>query len=206
MKILRGFVATIVVVCTTAIVAVDRADASAVPLPFPAVGTSFSSFANGTGTIPLHGTSAALFTAGDDVDETFTGTGVTSVNSLKVDFDVDDLLNGTTEKVSISINGFVVGSFTVLDNSGVHSVQTISGSIFFAPIVGNGTYELTMTLEDTVPAGEGSIDFRDGGVFALNGGVHVVAVPEPISFWLFGAGLGAVIAVQRRRSSKARVR
>jgi hypothetical protein len=59
-----------------------------------------------------------------------------------------------------------------------------------------------MTLVDTVPGGEGSIDFQDGGVFALNGGVRVVGAPEPISLSLFAAGFVAAIAVRRRGPRK----
>lgn len=204
MKFSSVCIATIAAAGIAAVAAVGRADASAIVVPFPGTGTTYTSATNGIGPIPSGGASASLFTAGDNVDETFTGTGLTSIDSLKVDFNVDDLLNGSSEKVLISINGTTVGNFVVADNGGTAGVQTITGSIFFAPIVGNGTYELTMTLADTVPSGEGSIDFQDGGVFGLNGGVHV-AVPEPVTLSLFGAGLGATIVMRRRRSSKTRL-
>ena len=184
------------------LLAAGPAHASAIALSFPGTGTTYTSAANGSGFIPSGGASAYMFTAGDNVDETFTGTGVASVDSLKVDFNVDDLLNGSSEKVLISVNGTPVANFVVPDNGGVDGVTTIAASIFFAPIVGNGTYELTMTLVDTVPGGEGSIDFQDGGVFALNGGVRVVGAPEPISLSLFAGGFVAAIAVRRRGPRK----
>jgi hypothetical protein len=202
MSISSVWVAASAAVGLVALLAAGPADASAIALAFPGTGTTYFSASNGSGFIPSGGASAFMFTAGDKLDETFTGTGVASVDSLKVDFNIDDLLNGSSEKVLISVNGTPVANFVVPDNSGVDGVTTIAASIFFAPIVGNGTYELTMTLVDTVPGGEGSIDFQDGGVFALNGGVRVVHVPEPITLALFGGGFGAALAFRRRGPRK----
>ena len=202
MSISNVWVAASAAVGFVALLAAGPASASPTALPFPGTGTTYTSAANGSGHIPSGGASAFMFTAGDNIDETFTGTGVTSVDSLKVDFNIDDLLNGSSEKVLIAVNGTPVANFVVPDNSGVDGVTTIAASIFFAPIFGNGTYELTMTLVDTVPGGQGSIDFQDGGVFALNGGVRVVRTPEPISLSLFAAGFVAAIAIRRRGPKK----
>lgn len=175
------------------------ANAGAVALPFPGPGTTYTSTANGSGTIPAGGESAALFTAGDNVEQIFFGTGVAFVDSLKVALGVDDFLNGASEKVLISINGTNVGSFNVPDKGGAGGLVTISGSIFFSPIFGNGTYDLAMTLADTVPAGDGGIAFEDGGIFALNGGDRVVGVPEPLTLALVCGGLGASIVARRKK-------
>jgi hypothetical protein len=111
-------------------------------------------------------------------------------------------LNGSSEPVFVYINGVEVASFIVPDAGGISTVFPVGGSAFFAPIIGNGTYELTMTLQDTVLPDGGFIDFRDGGSFALNGGVSVTSVPEPITLSFFGAGLAGAIAL-RRRNKKA---
>jgi hypothetical protein len=173
-------------------------------LPFPGTGTLYTSATDGSGLIPAGGHSAVMYTAGDNVDQTFTGTGVTSVDSLKVDFNLDNFLDGSAETVDISINGTSVGSFIVPDKGGADGITTISGSIFFAPIIGNGIYDLTMTLEDTIPTGNGSIDFEDGGVFVLNGGDRIVGTPEPRTLLLFGVGLGATIVIRRRHANGIR--
>ena len=177
------------------------ADATSVVLPFPGTGTHYTSANDGSGLIPAAGHSAIMYTAGDNVSQTFSGTGVTSVNSLKVDFNVDDNLNGASETVDVSINGTSVGSFVVPDNSGSSTVINNAVSVFFPTIVGNGTYVLTMTLENTV-AGNGSIDFLDGGVFVLNGGVRVAAA-EPMTLLLFGAGLAGTVSLRRRKVRKS---
>jgi hypothetical protein len=178
------------------------ADATTVVLPFPGTGTLYTSATDGTGLIPSGGASAIMYTAGDNVGQTFSGTGVTSVDSLKVDFNIDDNLNGASETVDVAINGIFIGSFVVPDNGGSSSVINYAVSVFFPTIVGNGTYDLTMTLQDTLSAGEGSIDFLDGGAFVLNGGVRVAA-PEPMTVLLFGAGFFGLASLRRRQAQQA---
>lgn len=169
-------------------------------LPFPGPGTTFTSATDGTGTIALGGTSGAMSTAGDFVDQTFTGQPFASVDSISASFNIDDALNGTSELVFVYLNGVEIASFTVPDAGGVESVFSVAGSAFFAPIVGNGTYDLTMTLQNTVSPDGGFIDFQDGGSFALDGGVRVTDVPEPVTLSLLGAGLVGAIVMRRRKA------
>jgi len=199
MKNSNAFMAALTATGITILLHSGPAVAGAVVLPFPGPGTSYTSATDGTGFIFSGGVSGLMQTAGDNVDQTFLGTGVASIDSLKVDFNVDNNLNGSSENIIISVNGTAVATFVVPDGGGLNDVTTIAGSIFFAPIVGNGTYDLTMTLQDTIPSDDGSIDFQAGGSFALNGGVRVVEAPEPLTLSLFGAGLGAAFAVSRRR-------
>jgi len=172
-------------------------------LPFPGTGTTYTSATDGTGLIPPGGTSGAMSTAGDSVDETFTGLPFASVDSISAGFNIDDALNGSSETVFVYINGISIGSFTVPDAGGVNTLFSFGGSAFFAPIVGNGTYELTMTLQDTVAPDGGFIDFQDGGSFALDGGVRVTNVPEPLTLSLLGGGLIGVVAMRRRKMRSA---
>lgn len=171
-------------------------------LPFPGIGTNYTSTTDGSGLIPSGGKSGEMSTAGDSVDETFTGVPFASVDSISASFNIDDALNGSSETVFIDLNGIFIGSFTVPDAGGVNTLFPVAGSAFFSPIVGNGTYELTMTLQDTVGADGGFIDFQDGGSFALDGGVRVTSVPEPLTLSLLGDGLVGAI-VMRRRKRKA---
>src|SRR5579864_3658172 len=97
MKFLSLSRAALVVGGFVALIHTAPADANTVVLPFPGTGTLYTSATDGTGFIPSGGASAVMYTAGDNVDQTFAGTGITSVDSLKVDFNIDDNLNGATE-------------------------------------------------------------------------------------------------------------
>jgi hypothetical protein len=202
MKIISASRSALAAVGFAALFHTVPAAATTAVLPFPGTGTLYTSATNGSGLIPAGGHSAVMYTAGDNVDQTFPGTGVTSVDSLKVDFNIDDNLNGASETVDVSINGTSVGSFIVPDSGGSGGTINYAVSVFFAPIVGNGTYDLAMTLEDTIPRGKGNIDFLDGGVFVLNGGVRTV-VPEPMTLLLLVAGLAALVADRVRRRAES---
>jgi PEP-CTERM motif-containing protein len=172
-------------------------------LPFPGSGTNYSSATDGTGLIPSGGTSGSMSTAGDFVDQTFTGVSLTSVDSISAGFNIDDALDGSSETVFVYLNGISIASFTVPDAGGVSTLFSVGGSAFFAPIVGNGTYELTMILQDTVAPDGGFIDFQDGGFVALDGGVRVADVPEPATLSLVGVGLAAATVLRRRKKKVA---
>jgi PEP-CTERM motif len=175
------------------------ANAANVTVGFPSSGTSYSSATNGTGFIPSGGQSAWMWTAGDSISQTFSGTGLSSVSSLSAvgnTFKIDDYLNGSTESVYLYINGIAVGNFTAPDMSGNETVLSVTGGVSFADITGAGTYTLSMVLQNTIPSGQGSIAFLDGGQFDLGGTAS--AVPEPTTMLLLGLGLAGV-AVARKK-------
>lgn len=182
----------------------SAAYAEIIEAEFPAAGTSYSSATDGSGTIPSGGQSQYMWTTGDFVTATFSGTGLASVTSFSDTFDIIDLVQtGNTLIVDALVNGVDVGSFVVNDCSscGTQVVNFNSGP--FGPIFGAGTYTLAFVLENTLPSGGGSIAFLDGGVATLSSSSPV---PEP-STWalmLLGfAGLG--LAAYRRAFQKSSV-
>lgn len=174
--------------------------ADSVSVTFPSSNTFYSSATNGTGTIPSGGQSGFMWTSGDFIEQTFTGTGLTSVTSFSDDFVIQNVLGGFNETVNVLINGNLVGSFTALDCGFCSSNQPISFSAGpFAPIVGSGSYTIDFVLQDTIPGGGGSIAFLDGGEATLSG---AAAVPGPVvgaGFPGLLAGFGAMLAWYRRR-------
>jgi hypothetical protein len=176
------------------------ANASNVPVPFPTAGDYYCSASNGCGNIPAGGQTAFMWTEGDYViSSNFTNTGLSSVTGLSWDFTIQNYLGGgSNETVDILLNNTMVGSFTALSGGG-GNYQEITGSANFGAIAPlDGGYTLEMELTNTIPPGNGSIAFADGGTFTLIGG-QGGTVPEPGSILLFGSGALGVFGFLRRK-------
>ena len=189
-----SFIAAIAI----ALFGATAASATPVDLAFPGTGTTYTSFWEGTGTIPSGYKTPGLYWSGDNVAQTFTGVALASVTSLDYSFVVQDGLSVDTP-IDILINGTVVDTFTVESCNKCGYNLPISNSVSFAAISGNGTYDLEMVLPSTVPGGGGYVAFRDGGRFTLDGPASA-PVPEPATLALFGAALGGVSAMRRRKA------
>ena len=190
--VLRAILVTLALTLTAI---AGTAQAASYLANFPSSNTFYSSATHGTGFIPPGGQSAYMWTTGDYVTQTFTGTGLNSVGALSYSFTYQNYLgNGSTETAGLLINGTQVGSFTAPDTGYSGSYPKVTGTVSFSPIVGGGTYTLSMVLENTVPPANGSIAFVDGGVWRLSSS----AVPIPGALLLFGPGLVGLAAMKRR--------
>ena len=78
------------------------------------------------------------------------------------------------------------------------TIGTVMGSVSFAGIgpVGGG-YQVSLVLQNTVPFGEGSAAFLDGGTTGLD--YTTAAVPEPGTFVLLGSSLLGFAGIARRK-------
>jgi hypothetical protein len=147
------------------------------------------------------GRSPGLFTAGDFVSETF-NTGQTSITGLSYDFFLIDTLGlnpGAEYQTGIYVNDVLVGAFSVPDCNSCGSQMEFSGILNFAAIEGDGTYDISIVLLDTVPTGDGSFAFLAPGTITLKDGN--VTTPEPGTFVLFASGILGMAGWIRRRSS-----
>jgi hypothetical protein len=171
--------------------------ATPVDLAFPGTGTTYTSFWDGSGSIPSGYKTPSLYWAGDNVEQTFTGVPLASVTSLDYSFVLQDGLAVDTT-IDILINGVTVDTFVVPDCNSCGYNITISNSVSFAAISGGGIYDLEMILPSTVPGGGGYVAFRDGGRFTLDGPA-TAAAPEPATLALFGGGLAALGLKRRKR-------
>ncbi len=151
---------------------------------FPTLGAFYFSATNGSGFATNYGPMPYMWTAGDFVTQNFFN-GPAIADSAAFDFWVKDVLNGDTETWDILINGNVIGGFIVPDVGGVSTVLHAATVLSFAPIDGEGFYNYTFQLQNTVPGGEGSAAFY--------------ATPEPASLLLLGSGAFGLASVLRRK-------
>jgi len=181
--------------------AMIAAPGHAATFDFPSDMTSFSSATNGTGTIPASGQSAYMWTAGDYITQTITGTGLSAVSGFSNAFSYWTNLDADLT-VAVLVNGTQVGSFTLNPCSNCDVADDESLSFSFAPISASGDYTISYVLQNTIAPGLGSIAFLDGGTGTLTG---EGAVPEPATWALMLAGFGCVGFVMRRRAQQAAV-
>ncbi len=139
----------------------------------------------------------AFFRSGDQVSQTYGGTGLGDVSELALDVNVDRnfLHSGGFVDLDVRLNGITVGSFiwTQAEGTGIRPLD-----FAFSPIVGAGTYTLQLIETNNVPPGLGSIAIAKGSEFTLTS----AAVPEPSSLALIGIGSFFRLGIWRRRRAR----
>ncbi|MCF2145543.1 hypothetical protein IQ276_003550 [Desmonostoc muscorum LEGE 12446] len=110
---------------------------------------------------------------GDSITETFSGTGLNSVDSLDLNFNISQnfLALDTSVLWDVLVNGIDIGDWSWSDADGIGN---FSQSYIFPEIIGGGNYTISMNVLNEVPRGFGSIAIQTGtATFSTK------AVPEP---------------------------
>lgn len=117
------------------------------------------------------GGGSATFQAGGNVEETITFDGVTSLDSLTIQFDMNDRTNSFcvvgTLTFDITVNGTTIGTYSYPGGNRFERIQ-FRESFEFASIAGTGagTDEYTIRYEanETVCSGGGAYNWFAGGI------------------------------------------
>lgn len=173
-----------------------QAAARTVDFTFPNDATAYDSATGGSGVIPTGGQSAWMYTAGDNVSWTV-DTPITDVSVFKDNITLADFLAaGQPLYIGVDINGYDAGPMLV---DGGQTLWDTGITAYIGPlrplISPSGNYTITLTLLDTVPPGDGSVAFMDGGVASLTG----TAVPEPGAWLMMLSGIALAGAAARRQ-------
>lgn len=150
------------------------------------------------------GLTQPMWTTGDFVTETFF-TGQPFVNDLTANWGVVNDYGGNTGAVyenDVYINGVFVTYFLLGDCNYCKTLYTVGGTVYFAPIVGNGTYNLSVVLAQTAAPGAGSEWFSVLNSSGAPSTALFSSTPEPSSILLLGSGLLGFAGLVRRKVSR----
>jgi hypothetical protein len=150
---------------------------------------------NSTNAAACSGADDNIWNTGDFISQTFTGTGLASVNQLSLSLSLFDVLSaGQLEAWSIDLNGTQVGTLSETGPGATSFVQTFN----FASIAGPDYTILFTVLAPGVPGGRGTLGLLTGtsGTSTAN---LLSTIPEPSSLLLSLMGAASIGVVIGRR-------
>ncbi len=119
------------------------------------------------------GGGGVFYQYGEYLEETFAGTGQTSISQLDVDFTMDNLTSGcaagSTLTWDVLVNGVIIGAYSLPGGTGA-GLMSVSESYTFASVPGAGTgdqYTLRYSSTHTVCSGGSSWNWFSGGTATL---------------------------------------
>jgi hypothetical protein len=165
---------------------------------FPTAGDAYCSATDGCGTIPAGGQTAFQWTTGDYVISSVFTVPTNSVTDLTANWSFqDELANGFSETWYVYVNGVAVAQAVLPGCNYCGTIFPITGTVVFSGIapVGGG-YQVELILQNTIPGGDGSVAWEDGGITGLS---YTSSTPEPSSLILLGSGVLTLAGTLRRK-------
>ena len=138
------------------------------------------------------GDTPQFFALGDKISETFTGTGLTELNTARFQFEMYNGTLGVISSFDVMVNNTNVGNF-VLSNPGVQTYDLTFDNLAVAGAGSGDDYTLEIVATSAIPFGAGGWNFR-----AQEGIATLTQVPTPGAAALLGLG-GLVAGARRRR-------
>lgn len=174
---------------------VGSVTATPITLDFPSAG-SISGGPTASGPLGAGG-GGVHFITGDDLTETFIGTGLASANTSHWIFDMDDFtFAGVINTFDLLINGTVIGDFSFVGLGFGSTIHSFDLSFNHSSIAGDD-YTLKMLATSTVPPGLASWNWLPGGSVTLD---NIIRVPEASSITLLVLALAGIGFSRRKKT------
>ncbi len=132
--------------------------------------------------------------------DSFTGTGIADAESFRFDLTIaSNLKNSAFVTFEARTNMTVLGSFTFFDTDADGLYSFTFSFADFDPI--GDDYSVGLFVTNTVPSGNGSIDFVEGSSSLTITGDTQGAVPLPASMFLLAGGVLGLGSLRRKRKA-----
>jgi len=156
----------------------------------------------GENTVSTGSADIFFFNPEHTVTQDYAGTGISNATNFTFDLQISDILSaGAFVNFEARANEFVLGNFTISD-SDPQGLFSFSFDFTDNDPIGDD-YSIGLFVTNTVPGGDGSVEFFTGPSSVTISGDAISPVPLPAGGLLLLSGLAAVGGFNLRNKRKA---